>query len=139
MSAKAPSSSSPARQRRKEARPQELLGAALDLFVEKGFAATKTEEVASRAGVAKGTLYLYDPSKEDLLKAVVRENLSALIAEGATIASTFEGPTDELDRIETELRDGPPGAVVDAVQAVRMPATGRFDGFEVRSAGHTGD
>jgi len=96
MSAKAPSSSSPARQRRKEARPQELLGAALDLFVEKGFAATKTEEVASRAGVAKGTLYLYYPSKEDLLKAVVRENLSALIAEGATIASTFEGPTHEL-------------------------------------------
>jgi AcrR family transcriptional regulator len=84
------------RQRRKEARPQELLGAALELFVEKGFAATKTEDVASRAGVAKGTLYLYYPSKEELLKAVVRENLSALIAEGATIASGFTGPTHEL-------------------------------------------
>ena len=84
------------RQRRKEARPQELLGAALDLFVEKGFAATKTEEVASRAGVAKGTLYLYYPSKEDLLKAVVRENLGALIAEGATIAGTFSGNTQQL-------------------------------------------
>lgn len=86
----------PTRQRRKEARPQELLGAALELFVEKGFAATKTEEVASRAGVAKGTLYLYYPSKEELLKAVVRENLSALIAEGGTIASAFEGTTHEL-------------------------------------------
>lgn len=84
------------RQRRKEARPQELLGAALELFVEKGFAATKTEDVASRAGVAKGTLYLYYPSKEELLKAVVRENLSALIAEGADIASSFEGTTHEL-------------------------------------------
>ena len=47
------------RQRRKEARPKELLDAALDLFVEKGFAATRSEEVASRAGVSKGTLYLY--------------------------------------------------------------------------------
>jgi hypothetical protein len=37
------------------------------------------------------------------------------------------------------LRHGPPGAVVEAVQAVRMPATGRFERFEVRSAGHTGD
>lgn len=86
----------PTRQRRKEARPQELLGAALELFVEKGFAATKTEEVASRAGVAKGTLYLYYPSKEDLLKAVVRENLSTLIAKGATVASNFSGTTHDL-------------------------------------------
>src|SRR5690349_24617191 len=73
----------PPRQRRKEARPQELLDAALELFVEKGFAATRSEEVAARAGVAKGTLYLYYPSKEDLLKAVVRENLSAIISEGS--------------------------------------------------------
>ena len=42
----------PARQRRKEARPQELLDAALELFVEKGFAATRIEEVAVRAGAA---------------------------------------------------------------------------------------
>lgn len=84
------------RQRRKEARPQELLGAALELFVEKGFAATRAEEVASRAGVAKGTLYLYYPSKEELLKAVVRENLSTLIAEGADIARNFSGSTHEL-------------------------------------------
>ncbi len=86
----------PPRQRRKEARPQELLNAALELFIEKGFAATRSEEVAARAGVAKGTLYLYFPSKEDLLKAVVRENLAGLIAEGATIASGFRGSTREL-------------------------------------------
>ena len=84
------------RQRRKEARPQELLQAALEVFVEKGFAATRTEEVATRAGVAKGTLFLYYPSKEDLLKAVVRANLTALIAEGANIAGTFSGSTQEL-------------------------------------------
>ena len=60
--------------RRKEARPGELLDAALDLFVAKGFAATRAEEVAAKAGVSKGTLFLYFKSKEDLFEAVVREN-----------------------------------------------------------------
>ena len=63
------------RERRKEARPGELLEAALDLFVEKGFAATRVDEVAARAGVSKGTLFLYFPSKEELFKAVVRDCL----------------------------------------------------------------
>jgi AcrR family transcriptional regulator len=86
----------PARRRRKETRPQELLDAALALFVEKGFAATRSEEVASRAGVSKGTLYLYYPSKQELFKAVVRHNLVNLIAEGMELAASFEGPTSEL-------------------------------------------
>ncbi len=86
----------PVRQRRKEARPQELLDAALELFVEKGFAATRSEEVAARAGVSKGTLYLYYPSKEELLKAVIRANLTQLIAEGSGLAECFEGSTPEL-------------------------------------------
>jgi AcrR family transcriptional regulator len=84
------------RQRRKEARPQELLDAALDLFVEKGFAATRSEEVAIRAGVSKGTLYLYYPSKEELLKEVIRHNMVNQIAEGVTIVRDFEGSTSEL-------------------------------------------
>src|SRR5574337_1994854 len=88
----------PPRQRRKAARPQELLQAALELFVEKGFAATRSEEVASRAGVSKGTLYRYFPSKAELFKAVVRHNLSALIAEGQHIADRFAGPCGELLR-----------------------------------------
>lgn len=84
------------RQRRKQARPQELLDAALDLFVEKGFAATRAEEVAQHAGVSKGTLYLYYPSKEELFKAVVRQNLSALIAEGQEMVEQFEGSSADL-------------------------------------------
>lgn len=83
----------PPRHRRKESRPQELLDAALALFVEKGFAATRSEEVAARAGVSKGTLYLYFPSKAELFKAVVRGNLSALIAQGQQLAEQFEGPS----------------------------------------------
>lgn len=88
----------PVRQRRKEARPQELLDAALELFVEKGFAAARIEEVALRAGVSKGTLYLYYPSKEDLLKAVIEQRLSTEIAAVAAQAERFEGPTPELLR-----------------------------------------
>ena len=84
------------RQRRKKARPQELLDAALALFVEKGFAGSRAEEVAQRAGVSKGTLYLYYPSKDELFKAVVRQNLSSLIAEGEEIASSYEGSSSEL-------------------------------------------
>ena len=87
---------SPTRQRRKEARPQELLDAALELFVEKGFAATRSEEVATRAGVSKGTLYLYYPSKEELLKAVIRHNLTGLIAEGTELIDAYEGSSADL-------------------------------------------
>src|SRR5512145_2440616 len=89
---------SPSRRRLKEARPQQLLDAALELFVEKGFAATRAEEVAQRAGVAKGTLYLYYPSKEELLKAVIREHLSSRIAAGAAEAQKHRGPVAELLR-----------------------------------------
>jgi AcrR family transcriptional regulator len=86
------------RRRRKEARPHELIDAALALFVEKGFAATRSDEVASRAGVSKGTLYLYFPSKEDLFKAVIRTHLSAPIAEGQALADGYQGSSAELLR-----------------------------------------
>jgi len=66
-------------ERRKQARPGELLDAALDLFVEKGYAATRLDDVAARAGVSKGTLYLYYAGKEELFKAVVRLNIVPLI------------------------------------------------------------
>jgi len=84
------------RERRKQDRPGELLEAALDLFVEKGFAATRVEEVAARAGVSKGTLFLYFPSKEDLFKAVVRENVVHPVAQGAAEVAQFAGNSGQL-------------------------------------------
>ncbi|MBP2299640.1 TetR/AcrR family transcriptional regulator [Azospirillum picis] len=73
--------------RRKQARPQEIVAAAIDVFAERGFAAARLDEVAGRAGVSKGTLYLYFPSKDDLFKAVVRtailpdlEQVEAMVA-----------------------------------------------------------
>jgi AcrR family transcriptional regulator len=86
------------RERRKEARPGELLDAALDLFVEKGFAATRSEEVAARAGVSKGTLFLYFPSKEELFKAVVRENISGRFTEWNQEFDTFVGSSADMVR-----------------------------------------
>ena len=65
----------------------------------KGFTATRSDEVAARAGVSKGTLYLYFPSKEELFKAVVRNNIASLIAEGQHIADTFGGSSEELLRL----------------------------------------
>jgi len=62
----------PRYQRRKEDRPQEITEAALQAFAEKGYAATRVEEVAKRAGVSKGLLYLYFKTKEELFKAVVK-------------------------------------------------------------------
>ena len=89
-------SSAVKRERRKEARPGELLDAALDLFVEKGFAATRAEEVAARAGVSKGTLFLYFQSKEELFKAVVRENISGRFTEWNAEFEAFEGNSADM-------------------------------------------
>jgi acylphosphatase len=76
-----------------------------------------------------------------VLRLAGRQGLTGWVANqpDGSVQCVVEGSPDELDRIETALSDGPPGAVVEAVQAVRMQATGRFDRFEVRSAGHTGD
>lgn len=84
--------------RRKEARPQELLAAALDLFVERGYAATRLDDVASRAGVSKGTLYLYFANKEELFKAVVRTSMVPALDEAEGIIAGFDGSATELFR-----------------------------------------
>jgi AcrR family transcriptional regulator len=88
----------PARHRRKEARPAELTAAALELFVEKGYAATRLDDVAALAGVSKGTLYLYFDSKEALFKAVVREGLLPALAEGEALVAGFTGGSADLLR-----------------------------------------
>ena len=81
------------RKRRKEARPSELLAAALELFVEKGFAATRLEDVASRAGVAKGTLYKHFPVKEALLRHRFHRELHAVWPEiQPEMAAAAPGP-----------------------------------------------
>ncbi len=88
----------PKRERRKEARPGELLAAALALFVEKGYAATRSEEVARRAGVSKGTLFLYYASKEELFKAVVRDTIAGRFPEWNAEFDAHTGSSADLLR-----------------------------------------
>lgn len=86
------------RQRRKEARPAELTAAALELFVERGFAATRLEDVAARAGVSKGTLYLYFASKEELFMAVIQNGLLPVLAQGEQMMAQHRGDASSLLR-----------------------------------------
>ena len=62
--------------RRPEARPAEIVAAALEVFAERGFKAARLEEVAARAGVSKGAVYLYFETKEALFRAVVVDAIS---------------------------------------------------------------
>lgn len=100
--------------RRKEARPGELLDAALDCFAERGFAATRLEDVAARAGVTKGTAYLYFKSKEELFKAVVRAFVVPTIEH---IESAVEQPGSAMEQIERVV-----GAWVEKVYGGRIGA-----------------
>ena len=84
--------------RRKEARPEEIIDAALELFVERGFAAARLEDVAARAGVSKGTLYLYFKNKEELFKAVVRNNVVPVLQHGEELVQQFSGSSEDLVR-----------------------------------------
>lgn len=85
-------------QRRKDARPAEILTAALDVFAERGFAAAKLDEVAARAGVSKGTLYLYFPSKDELFRNMVRGLLVPNLAMAERAMAESKGTATELLR-----------------------------------------
>lgn len=88
--------------RRKHARADELRDAALALFVEKGFDATLTEEIAARAGTSKGTLYLYYASKEQLLQAVVA---SPALQRFASMRPVVEHDGSSADALRAMLSD----------------------------------
>ena len=88
----------PARRRRKEARPTELMAAAIELFSERGYAATRSEDIAARAGVSKATLYLYFKDKEALFKAVITQGVVPILDEGAHLIDEFTGDSGTLLR-----------------------------------------
>jgi AcrR family transcriptional regulator len=84
--------------RRKDARPAEIIASALAAFSEHGYAATRIEDIATRAGVTKGTVYLYFKSKEDLFGAVIQNTLAHTIVVGEEMLENYEGTTAELMR-----------------------------------------
>ncbi len=114
-------------ERRKEARPAELVSAALQLFVEKGYAGTRLDDVAGRAGVSKGTLYLYFENKEELFKAVVRENIVARISQSADEVLHFDGTSAELlRRLITTWWDEYGSSTAGGIGKLMMAESGNF-------------
>lgn len=84
------------RQRRKEARPGELIEAGLAEFADKGFAATRLEDVARRAGVSKGTIYRYFENKEALFQAALRSRVVPVFGDLEALVDDYPGNTRDL-------------------------------------------
>ncbi|MCW2285968.1 AcrR family transcriptional regulator [Rhodoblastus acidophilus] len=83
------------RRRRKAERPGEILDAAFEAFAQGGYAATRLEDVAARAGVTKGTIYVYFPTKEKLFEDMVRSHSAGLLADADSFVAGIKGETDE--------------------------------------------
>ncbi len=84
------------RRRRKEARPAEILAAGMLEFAEKGFADARLEDVARRAGIAKGTIYRYFPDKQALFLAAMRARVGPTIEDVARLVDSFPGHTRDM-------------------------------------------
>src|ERR687897_2931426 len=118
--------SRPRWRRRKEARPDEILAAALASFAERGFAATRLDDVAARAGISKGTLYLYFKNKEELFEAVVRATLLPNLARIEALPASFEGPSATLlERLLLTIA-GVVGSQVGAIPKLVIAEAGNF-------------
>lgn len=96
------SKSGPRWQRKKEDRPQEILDAAVELFVQQGFAATKVSQIARKAGVTPGTLYVYYKNKEAILQEVVMKTLSPIFYDADSILHNYTGSAKDLVSILIE-------------------------------------
>lgn len=129
------------RRRCPDERPSQILEAALDVFGEKGLAAARLDDIAKRAKLAKGTIYLYFPNKDELFRAVIRSTLVA-----------------ELERAESTLATGSPEEQLEAFmhgwwafictptfervhrlvtsEIPNFPDLARFYGTEVIARGH---
>ncbi|MCB1885522.1 MAG: TetR/AcrR family transcriptional regulator [Geminicoccaceae bacterium] len=82
----------------REARGRALVQAALDVFAEKGFAGARLDDVAARAGVAKGTIYLYFATKDALFEAVVKSRILPTVARIEALAADGRTPSEDLLR-----------------------------------------
>ena len=92
---KIPCDREPRWQRRPEDRPDEILAAALEVFGEQGYTRARLDDVAQRAGVSKGTLYCYVPSKEALFRATIRQHIvSRLTAFQTKVEAGHATPTE---------------------------------------------
>jgi AcrR family transcriptional regulator len=131
------------RELQKEARRIAIIDAALEEFTAQGFTATKLDDVAERAGIGKGTIYLYFDSKESLFEEVVRRNLLGGEEMIENFIASFEGTTSELlvahfrgmyQFVENDKI--PPLIAMVLGEAMRFPALSRFFYDEVIKHSH---
>jgi len=115
--------------RRKNARPSEIIAAALPLFGENGYAATRLEDVANCAGISKGTIYLYFDSKETLFNAVIQKGLATSLSGREVRLANDTGNSSNLLRefvldFSRTIRSGQVGAMLKLVlsEAGNFPA-----------------
>lgn len=121
-----------------EARRGAILVAAKEEFVAKGFAAARIEDIARRAGVAKGTVYLSFPDKEQLFESVISDHMAPLAARlrsrladaGGSVRAMLE---PVLLSLLDELHNGETGPVLRLLlsEAIRFPRLGERYGREV--------
>ncbi|HEY0994608.1 MAG TPA: helix-turn-helix domain-containing protein, partial [Gemmatimonadaceae bacterium] len=102
MTDSSPNVTEPRWRRLPEERPGQIIDAALEVFGERGLAATRLEDVAKSAGVSKGTIYLYFQNKEDLFREMVRQNVVAQIARGEAVLAASSG--NAVDTLRAVLR-----------------------------------
>jgi AcrR family transcriptional regulator len=124
---KKPRPAAPRWRRRKEDRPAEIVAAALACFAEKGLAATRLEDIAARAGVTRGTLYLYFQGKEEIFKAVVRQSILPILARGeAMVAASDEPSATLLARLIENFPKAVLGSPVSALPKLVLTEVGNF-------------
>jgi AcrR family transcriptional regulator len=129
-----------ARTRRPDDRAREIIQAALELFVTRGFAATKLDDVARAAGASKGLPYVYFKSKEELFKAVIAEAIGDPLGRADEFVDSYEGRAEdllrELVRMFRQFAESPTGGVIKLIlaEAGNFPEVARFfcENFDVR-------
>jgi AcrR family transcriptional regulator len=130
----------PARTRRPDDRAREITQAALELFVTRGFAATKLDDVARAAGTSKGLPYVYFRSKEELFKAVIAEAMGDPLVRASEFIDDYQGGAENLLRelvaMFRRFAEGPTGGVIKLIlaEAGNFPEVARFfcEDFDVR-------
>ncbi|WP_374571365.1 TetR/AcrR family transcriptional regulator [Phenylobacterium sp.] len=115
--------------RRKADRPDEIVEAALQVFAAKGFAAARLDDIAARAGVSKGALYLYFATKEEIFRAVVELAIAPNLKGVLAMVAAHPGPFADLvaqftARMAEVVENSPVGRVAKMVigEAQNFPA-----------------
>jgi len=126
--------------RRPDDRAREIIQAALELFVTRGFSATKLDDVARAAGVSKGLPYVYFKSKEELFKAVIEAAIGDPLVRANDFIESYDGHAEDLLRelvvMFRRFAENPSGGVIKLIlaEASNFPDVARFfcENFDVR-------